>query len=64
MKKKTDHSIGSSGDKLPVNTPPVEKQERKRGERYISEAGNIEDLPTPAQIADAEKTMKKGKSTK
>jgi hypothetical protein len=55
---------GDNGENLPVNPPPPEKKKRNEGaEKYLGELADIEDLPDPEQVKEAEESEKKKKST-
>jgi hypothetical protein len=55
MKEKK--SIGSAGDKQPVQVRPPKKQQlNKKAEEYLKESGNIEDLPNPEDELEIKKT--------
>jgi hypothetical protein len=46
-------------DERPLETQPPRKQIiPEKGEEYLREAGNIEDLPSPAEDAEAEKILR------
>jgi hypothetical protein len=61
MQQKKNKGIASSGDRLPTKQAPKKQILNKKAEEYLREGGNIEDLPTPAEMERAERKMKRNK---
>jgi hypothetical protein len=61
MKRKREvKGTGTEKDQSSFQGPPLQKQVlSEKAEEYLKESGNIEDMPSPEEVEEAENTERK-----